>query len=286
MGQTAKMISVIIPVYNGVNYLQSMVDMINAQTLKNIEVIVVDDGSTDGTLEECRRLTQGNDIFRIESKTNGGASSARNYGMRRCKGDFIAFIDVDDYVYPEYLEKLYELIIRYDADWSQCSFIKVKKNDQPRKYDRMRVCPKGEGGKEVLVFDGRAAMIDFAYRRHLNGYPVLKLIKRELAEQITFREDLKYSEDYAYIYELIKKTDRAVYIDSVEYLYIQQKESAVHMRRSSTVEYQKGWEQLKKIYGEVVKIMPHAGGGYLKSAICRQSRMYPESIIEKQTENT
>lgn len=284
MGQTAKMISVIIPVYNGVNYLQSMVDMINAQTLKNIEVIVVDDGSTDGTLEECRRLTQGNDIFRIESKANGGASSARNYGVKSSRGDFIAFVDADDYIYPEYFEKLYDLIIQYDADWSQCSFIKVKEDDHIQKYDKMRV-HKDKDNRKVLVFDRNAAMTDFAYRRHLNGYPVLKLIKREIAEMITFREDLKYSEDYTYIYELIKKTDRAVYIDSVEYLYIQRKESAVHMKRNRAMEYQKGWEQLKKIYEEVAKIMPHAGGGDLKSAICRQSRTYPESMIRNWTES-
>lgn len=254
----------IIPVYNGVGYIRSMIDMIKAQTYKNIEVIVIDDGSTDGTLEECRYLTQGNDMFRILSKANGGASSARNYGVKNSRGDFIAFIDVDDYIYPEYLEKLYNLIIKYGADWSQCSFIKARENDQIRKYNKMRICLEDGDRRNVLVFDRRTAMIDFAYRRHLNGYPVLKLIKKEIAEQIAFREDLKYSEDYTYIYELIKKTNKVVYIDSVEYLYIQRKGSAVHMKRNRAAEYEKGWEQLKKIYEDVSKTMPYAKRGVLE----------------------
>jgi len=285
MSRTEKMISVIIPVYNGFDYIQNMISMINAQTYKHIEVIIVDDGSTDDTLSECRRLTQGNNIFQVLSKANAGVSSARNYGVKKSKGDFIAFIDADDYVYPEYLEKLYSLITQYDADWSQCSFIKVKEHYRANQYERMRTCITDKQNENVLLFNKEKAMIDFAYRRHITGSAYLKLIKREIAEQIVFREDLKYSEDYTYTYELIKKTNRVAYLDSVEYLYIQRKESAIHMKRNSTLEYQKGWEQLKMIYKEVEQNMPYARGGVLErcymQAIKEVSRIWDRETDKK-----
>ena len=285
MEQTGRMISVIIPVYNGVNYIQNMIDMINAQTYRNIETVIVNDGSTDGTLEECKRLTQGNSMFRILTKENGGVSSARNYGMKNSRGDFIAFIDVDDYIYPEYLEKLYNLLIKYDADWSQCSFIKVKEFYKAKYYEKIRLCSTCEDFKNVYIFDRKSAMIDFAYRRHINGFPYLKLIKRRIAEQIAFREDLKYSEDYTYIYELIKKTDKVVYINSVEYLYIQREKSATHVKQDRMTEYQRGWEQLKLIYEEVADTMPYAEKGVLEKcymqAVKDASRIYDKKTDRK-----
>lgn len=256
-----ELISVIIPIYNGEQYLQNMVSMIKAQTYRNIEVIVVDDGSRDNTVNKIKDLTQGDFRFQIYSKPNGGVSSARNYGMQKATGNYVTYVDADDYIFPEYLEKLYYLITKYDADWSQCSFIKVKEKEQKNRYDKMRI-DLSDGDKEkVILFNPENALKDFAYRRNLNGYPFLKLIRIDIAKQIFFREDLKYAEDYTYVYELLKKTSKVVYWNTVEYLYIQHESSATHTNRNGILEYRKGWEQLNRIYQEVYTALPEAAGG-------------------------
>ena len=103
------LVSVIIPVYNGINYLQEAINSVFAQTYENVEIIVVDDGSTDGTwalIESC------NSKIRSFKKENGGTASALNLGIRNAFGDFISWLSHDDLFMPEKLEKQVEFMIR------------------------------------------------------------------------------------------------------------------------------------------------------------------------------
>ena len=258
------LISVIIPIYNGHKYISTMIQMMKAQTYGNYEVIMIDDGSTDDTVKLCTQIMKEDIRFKLFCKLNGGVSSARNYGVQKASGDYISFIDVDDYIYPEYLEKLYYLITKYDADWAQCSFIKVREKFQPAQYEKLRLTITENENIREIVFDRSAALRDFAYRRHISGFPYLKLIKKEFIEQLSFREDLKYVEDYIYIYELIKITNRIAFGDSVEYLYIQHRESATHQRENITYEYRKSWNQLKVMQKEIEMMDPVASCGVLE----------------------
>lgn len=116
------LISVIVPVYNAARYLTDCVKSVQAQTYSNWELLLVDDGSTDGSAELCDKLDAGDSRIRVVHKENAGVSAARNDGIDRAKGEYIAFVDADDLVHPQYLELLLEGINRTGAEISICSF--------------------------------------------------------------------------------------------------------------------------------------------------------------------
>ncbi len=257
-------ISIIVPIYNGQRHIEHMINMLKIQTYSHIEVLIVNDGSTDRTEELCRIYSADDDRFKIINKTNEGVSAARNYGVGHATGQYITFVDVDDYVYPEYIEKLYYLLKKYDADWSQSSFIKVSEDYIPSKYEKYRKDIYVDNCVKEWVFDREEAIFDFGYRKHLVGYPYLKLIKKELADKLSFRTDLKYGEDYTYVYDLINISEKIAYVDSVEYLYVQQSDSVTHQTKDRTQDFYKTWKQLNTIYEEVRLQRPSAAGGFLE----------------------
>lgn len=106
----SELISVIVPIYNIKEYLERCIDSILAQTYQNIEVLMVDDGSTDGTSELVDEIALKDFRIRVFHKENGGSSSARNLAMREAKGQYFSFIDSDDYIEPDMMEKLYQAI--------------------------------------------------------------------------------------------------------------------------------------------------------------------------------
>ena len=113
------MISIIIPVYNGEKHLQRCFDSIRHQTYKDFEVIIVDDGSTDGTGDICDNMARADSRFYVIHQDNAGVSAARNSALEQAKGD-VAFIDADDYVEPDYIEKLKKGLDYPEVDISYC----------------------------------------------------------------------------------------------------------------------------------------------------------------------
>lgn len=113
------LISVIVPVYNILEYLPRCVNSLKAQTYENIEIILVDDGSNDGTGELCEELAKGDGRVRVFHKENGGSSSARNLGLDNAKGEYIGFVDSDDYVEPDMYEYLYDNLQAFEVAIAQ-----------------------------------------------------------------------------------------------------------------------------------------------------------------------
>ena len=113
-------ISIIIPVFNVEQYLKQCLDSIVSQDCSSIEVILIDDGSTDGSATLCKDYANTYNYIKFLHKENGGVSSARNMGLQHAKGEYVAFIDSDDYVTPDYLESLYKLLNHSQADVAQC----------------------------------------------------------------------------------------------------------------------------------------------------------------------
>lgn len=139
MGKTREpLISVIVPVYNVEKYLPKCIESICGQTFHNLEIILVDDGSTDDSGKICDSYKEKDARICVVHKKNGGLSDARNVGIDKCNGEYIAFIDSDDYVMRDYFEYLYALVERYDSDISicNCSYVydgaeSVDKNFKP-----------------------------------------------------------------------------------------------------------------------------------------------------------
>ena len=113
--QNQPLISVIVPVYNTLKYLPKCVDSITAQTWKNLEILLVDDGSTDGTGALCDELAAKDSRIKVYHKKNGGSSSARNLGIEKARGEYLGFVDSDDYIEPDMYERLAEAAIEYNA---------------------------------------------------------------------------------------------------------------------------------------------------------------------------
>lgn len=113
------LISVIVPVYNIMEYLPRCVASIAAQTYSNLEIVLVDDGSTDGTGALCDALAKGDDRIRVFHKENGGSSSARNLALSKVTGEYIGFVDSDDYISENMYQCLYEGIVKYDVRVAQ-----------------------------------------------------------------------------------------------------------------------------------------------------------------------
>ncbi len=120
------LISVIIPIYKVEAYLERCVRSVLSQSYENLEIILVDDGSPDQCGKMCDEFAAMDSRIRVFHKENGGLSDARNYGIERAAGKYIAFIDSDDYIAPNYMEYLHELIVENDADISSCCMVKTE----------------------------------------------------------------------------------------------------------------------------------------------------------------
>ncbi len=124
-GQTLPVVSIIVPVYNVKSYVGECVESLCRQTYTNLEILLVDDGSTDGSGEVCDEYAGRDERIRVIHQANRGLSGARNMGLDDARGEYIAFVDSDDLVSPNYIETLYELLMKYEADIAACAYIKV-----------------------------------------------------------------------------------------------------------------------------------------------------------------
>ena len=137
------LISVIVPVYNiESEYLERCIKSICNQTYKNLDIILVDDGSTDGSGEICDRFAQEDERVRVFHKENGGSSSARNLGIKEAKGEYIGFIDSDDYIEPDMYELLAGAVEKYDAPMAQISRDEI--DEQGNRMPDICIPPKEE----------------------------------------------------------------------------------------------------------------------------------------------
>ncbi len=120
------LISVIVPIYNVEKYIRKCIDSIINQTYINLEIILVDDGSPDNCGEICDEYAKKDNRIKVIHKQNGGLSSSRNAGLDIAKGEYISFIDSDDYVAENFIEKLYDVCIKNEADIAECDFLKFE----------------------------------------------------------------------------------------------------------------------------------------------------------------
>ena len=172
------LISVIVPVYNVEDYLSKCVASILAQSYKNLQVILVDDGSTDRCPEICDDIAKRESRVQTIHKKNGGLSSARNAGIDAANGDFLAFVDSDDYIAPDMYEYLYRNMAETESDISICGKYVV--------YENGRLILKQDQSILCLVMDSEEAIRRMCSFRDYDTSSCDKLYKRELFSSIRF----------------------------------------------------------------------------------------------------
>lgn len=204
-----ELISVIIPVYNVEKYLDRCMQSVLMQTYQNLEIILVDDGSTDTSGKLCDEYAKNDKRVRVIHKENGGASSARNQALDIATGKYIGFVDADDWIAEDMYQYLHELLQRENADVAACNFTR-----NPREIEK--------GVKDEKLTNYNTERIwEFFYR--VNGeisyYSIWnRLYKRSVLEQIRFIEG-KTTEDVLFIYEVYKNIKKMAVSNQKKYLY-------------------------------------------------------------------
>ena len=206
----SNLISIIIPVYNVEKYLSKCVESVLKQTYRNLEIILVDDGSPDKCGEICDLYAKKDQRVKVIHKKNGGISDARNYGMKIATGDYLSFIDSDDWVDEHYIEELYHLLLDEDADLSAMSLCNVNEED-------IEIGRAHTGEKKI--FDDCGAIESMFYQNGLPWSGAVKLYKRSLFHGIEFPVGV-VMEDKATIYKVFAKCKKIVFIDLPYYKYL------------------------------------------------------------------
>lgn len=210
------LISVIVPVYNVEKYVSRCVDSLLGQTYKNIEIILVDDGSSDGSSLLCDHYASENKNVIVIHKKNGGQSSARNEGLRLARGQYIGFVDSDDWISNDMYEYLYNLIIGYDADASSIWFVTCKTEDDVAAVNQENI--NVLHGDEILEFHLKEALCSGAHSM------CRCLFKASTIRGMRYPEGY-VNEDIPFKFEALSKVDTFVNSNLVKYFYFQDSES-------------------------------------------------------------
>lgn len=210
-------VSIVLPVYNVADYLKECIQSILNQTFKEYELILVDDGSTDGSEIMCDQYKKKDERIVVVHQKNGGLSAARNTGMNYAKAEYITFIDSDDFVGPQYIELLYESVIKNDADISICDYKEVSQNATIGSID---YCEK-DNIKELSL--DKEETIKQVYKTDYHGIEFVswaKIYKLDLfkSNDIYFPEG-RLHEDAFTTYKLFYISKKITYIDIPLYFY-------------------------------------------------------------------
>ena len=214
------LISIIIPVYNVKNYLDRCMDSVTHQTYTNIEILIIDDGSEDGSGNLCDIWAEKDKRIKVFHKQNGGLSSARNYGLRRAKGEFIGFVDSDDYISLDMYEKLSEAM-EHNIDIVTCGIVL---ENSGRDKGKNRIVHLPDSGKRNVFYTKAEAIEEFLLSRSLSSSMCNKLFRRRLFQGLHFPVG-RTSEDIPVMFRLLLKSRGVLNIGQVKYHYVTRSDS-------------------------------------------------------------
>lgn len=225
-------ISIIIPVYNKQRYLNTLISQLRAQSFRDFECILVDDGSSDSSGAICDAAVASDIRFRAVHLTNGGVSRARNTGISLAQGEYITFIDADDELHPDFLENLYRCMESTHADLVIGGYEKFW-DDMPER--KQFAHPAGVG-----LFQKSQLMSDFARVQRttgIYGYCWAKLIPAALLQDVRFDEHLRLAEDLDFYLRLYPKINTLCLDEKPLYLYRQEAENSSVLVRDDQIDY-------------------------------------------------
>lgn len=218
------LISIIVPVYNVQEYLKNCINSILNQSYKNIEIILVDDGSTDESSSICDLYVKKDNRIKVIHKENGGLSDARNVGIKSARGKYITFVDSDDYLDENYVKALYILITENNSDIA-CS--RMKKTDSLND----KIINKNE---KINIYNSIDAIKEILYQRNIDNSAPSKLFKKDLFENILFPVGYAF-EDLDTMYKLFLQANKIVSTTNNYYLYYQRQGSILHTVKDKTI---------------------------------------------------
>ena len=209
MMENSKVVSIIVPIYNVGKYLEKCITSILDQTYQNIEVVLINDGSTDDSDDICKKYKEVDNRIKYISKENGGIASTRNVGISAVTGDYICFVDGDDYIEKNMIEVLVSAMIEDNADIVTCGHYR----------DINEEIVEDSITDENILVDKDEALFDLLSDIKIRSYLWGKIFKKELFEGIYF-EDGRVFEDTLIMYQLFEKAEKVKYLKDVLYHYV------------------------------------------------------------------
>lgn len=249
-------LSVIIPVYNGEKYIEECVKSVINQSYTDLQIIIVNDGSTDNTEELVKKLMMSDSRIALINQSNRGVSSARNIGLNMANKEFITFVDGDDTID----EDMYELLMPYTDrfDIVHCGY---------KSIDRDNI-KQVNGTGQIIIQDSREALECLIDGNLFVGSPWNKIYNKNLFEDIRFDENIKINEDILVNYKLFKKSKKSIFIDIAKYNYYKRSQSICNIT-SWVKKYEDSNKVAKIIYedckGSVLEI--NSANKYFRSLI-------------------
>lgn len=204
--QTSKKVSIIIPVYNRESLIGRCLDSLCKQSYSNIEIIVINDGSSDNSYDICKKIAMSDNRIKLITKVNSGVSDTRNVGIDSSSGDYITFVDSDDYVESDYVEKLLDLCSEHDCQIAFCGYSQDYNNFHKKLY---------------FPFAGVCKIVNIS-----SGYPdkalfprfvCTGLFKKSIISKLRFIPDLSYGEDRIFSMNAIFNSNKVAYTNETLY---------------------------------------------------------------------
>lgn len=237
------LVSIIVPVYNAEKTLKKCCYSLLEQTYKNIEIILVNDGSNDDSSKICRKFAKKDHRVKFIDKENGGVSSARNAGIECARGEYLSFVDSDDYVDKEYIQNMYEKIQKDNSDICLAGYW-IKKHG---------FVQKNENGKGSCLYDQSLyyeKLLDFIWGKNGMYFPVAKLYRKSLIKQneIKFNENIQCGEDMLFNVQFFRYCKSMTIISECNYYYI------MHGGGLSGKYQPRFWRDMSMVYQNYLKI--------------------------------
>ena len=268
-------VSVIVPIYNVETYLKKCIDSIINQTYRNLEIILINDGSPDNCGTICDEYADKDERIKVIHKNNGGLSDARNVGLEIATGDFITFVDSDDWIELDTYEVMINAMNKYAADMvvSNINYVYDDKSNRKNDEYQIRIFNKEEAMKE-LIHDGLVQAVVWN-----------KLYKKELIDNMKFKVG-KLNEDEFFTYKICARAEKIIYIPNALYQYRQRENSIMgtySLKRLDGVEAL--YERLNFIKKKFPNLYAQAKLGFCYACIYHYQIILRNNINDKKSKN-
>lgn len=208
-------VSILIPAYNAATYLPQCLDSVLKQTYRDLQVVIVDDGSKDNSLEVCKEYTARDARVEVYHQENQGVAATRNHLLDKVKGDYVLFVDADDWIEPDMVEYLTSLAADYNSEMVMCD--RVINDEKP-----------SEKESEVNILQQEKAICDFLYHDYFVGSLWNKLISRNILQNERFHRGISYGEDALFCWRALQKVNNVVVCNKQLYHYRMNEDSISH----------------------------------------------------------
>ena len=256
------LISVIVPIYNVEKYLKKCIESIIQQTYDNLEIILINDGSTDNSPKICDNYAKKDKRIKVIHKKNGGLSDARNYGLEIATGKYISFVDSDDYIHKQMIEKLYNNLKANYSDISICNICNVYPNGKKMNLSIPETSVVEQKQKFYNIYNKYSVVTVVAWN---------KLYKKEIFKTIRYPLG-KVHEDEWIIFDILKNAQKISYLNEPLYYYIQREESisnSFNLKRLHIIEVHENRLKQLKGHDDLLKME------YIAYILCLSRKIIP-----------